>query len=156
MFVKLDTKKMRVESGTPSNPAKAAKLSGDEKAEQWEISRFSRFSSPDPSNSHFPNGCKPPCAGCSIFGDCPKPSDGTISMAELCRCRGAKAVREAGSGPTYPDESGRVKCFYCAYLDLFPRRAVCRKSRREKTGISLLTTCPDFIMRGTLAGKTGA
>ena len=50
-------------------------------------------------------------------------------------------------GPPNPDEMGRVKCFYCFHLDLSAIGAVCRKSKQEKMGISLLTECSDFIMR---------
>ncbi len=180
MFVKLDIQKMRVESGTPANPAKAAKLSGDEKAEQGKISRISRFSSVDPSNLHFFNDCDGhcrtcrtpcglrapaeqgaalppgplPCLACSNRGQCSKPGDQTVSMGKLCACDGTSPGRAIRA--QYPDDQRRVKCSYCVHLDLSAIRAVCRKSKQEKTGISLLTTCPDFIMRGTLAGKTGA
>ena len=44
----------------------------------------------------------------------------------------------------YPDDHGRVKCFYCRRLTT---QCICLVMNRTMTGISLLRVCEQFVMK---------
>jgi hypothetical protein len=69
-----------------------------------------------------------------------------IQKAEIIRLLQAESAGTYREKPPYPDNLGRVKCFYCSKLEITGAKAVCRVSRDTVTGIALLTTCESFVM----------